>query len=93
VTTNRTGDAAVTAAAIADDLTRFLETKTKNSIGIDQDIFESGTVSSMFALELVVHLEQTYCLDIGGTDLQLNNFRTIAKMTALILRLKNQISE
>ena len=45
----------------------------------DQDLFASGVVSSMFAMELVVFLEQSYQVTIIGGDLKLDNFRTVAR--------------
>jgi methoxymalonate biosynthesis acyl carrier protein len=51
-------------------------------------MFTSGLVSSMFAMELVVHIEQTYSVAIVGADLKLDNFRTVEKMAALVLRLQ-----
>jgi methoxymalonate biosynthesis acyl carrier protein len=44
-------------------------------------------VSSIFAMELVVHLESSYGIAILGGDLKLDNFRTVQRMTALVLRL------
>lgn len=41
----------------------------------------------MFAMELVVHLEQRYGVAILGEDLKLDNFRTVERMTSLVLRL------
>lgn len=46
-----------------------------------------GLVNSMFAMELVVHLEGTYGVAIVGPDLRLDNFRTITQMAALVQRL------
>jgi methoxymalonate biosynthesis acyl carrier protein len=78
----------VTAETIQDGLLRFLESRTKSALTADQDLFASGLVSSLFAMELVVHLENAYGLDIVGADLKLNNFRTIQIMTGLVLRLR-----
>lgn len=66
---------------------RFIAEKTGASVAPDQDIFKSG-LSSMFAMELVVFLEQTYGISIVGADLQLDNFRTVNAMDALVSRLR-----
>ncbi|MEI5101834.1 acyl carrier protein [Streptomyces sp. PmtG] len=67
---------------------RFLEARTKRSWERDVDLFASGGLSSLFAMELVVHLEKSFGVSIRGADLRLDNFRTVAAMTALVTRLQ-----
>ena len=67
----------------------FLADRTKTVVPIDRDLFASGLVSSLFAMELIVHLEETYAIAIVGADLKLDNFRTVERMTALVTRLRN----
>jgi methoxymalonate biosynthesis acyl carrier protein len=74
--------------AIERALVSFLSERTKASIEPDQDFFASGLVSSMFAMELVVYLEQSFNVSIVGMDLRLDNFRTVRAMTTLVLRLQ-----
>ena len=78
----------VGSSEIDDEVLRFLETKTKIRWGTDQDLFASGVVSSMFAMELVVYLESTFGIVILGPDLQMDNFRTVRAMTDLVTRLR-----
>ena len=80
--------APVTAELIEGALTSFLAEKAKTSVQPDQDLFASGLVSSMFAMQLVVHLESAYDIAIIGPDLKLDNFRTVQAMTNLVLRLR-----
>jgi len=68
-------------------LTAFLEQRTKVPVAADVDLFAGGLVSSLFALELVVFLESTFGVTVGGADLKLDNFRTVDAMTALVRRL------
>ncbi|WP_042407422.1 methoxymalonate biosynthesis protein [Streptacidiphilus carbonis] len=77
----------LTAEAVESALTGYLTEKIKTGIKADDDIFASGLVSSMFAMQLVVHLESTYDLAIIGPELKLDNFRTARAMAALVLRL------
>lgn len=58
------------------------------SFGCEDDIFKLGLVNSLFALELVVFLENTFNIAIENEDLNLNNFNTIANMEKFILRKK-----
>jgi methoxymalonate biosynthesis acyl carrier protein len=78
----------VTAEAIGEALLSFLAERVKTEVAADQDLFRSGLVSSMFAMQLVVHLEESYDIAIIGPELKLDNFRTVQAMTSLVLRLR-----
>jgi methoxymalonate biosynthesis acyl carrier protein len=77
------------AGAIEAALTEFLADKVKTEVAVDQDLFGAGLVSSMFAMQLVVHLEAAYDIAIIGPELKLDNFRTVRAMTDLVLRLRD----
>jgi methoxymalonate biosynthesis acyl carrier protein len=79
----------VTAEAIGEGLLAFLAERIKAEVAPDDDLFASGLVSSMFAMQLVVHLEESYDIAIIGPELKLDNFRTVHAMTALVLRLRD----
>ncbi len=70
------------------ELIDFLETRTKARWTITRDLFGEGGLSSLFTMELVVHLEQRYGVAIAGADLRLANFRTVKTMVELIVRLR-----
>jgi methoxymalonate biosynthesis acyl carrier protein len=76
------------AQPIRENLLAFLAQRTKRSWEPDADLFASGVVSSLFALELVVHVESAFGVTIDGPDLKLDNFRTVDAMTELVLRLQ-----
>ena len=80
----------LTAETIRSNLTEFLERQTKRRVEPDLDMFATGLVSSLFALELVVHVESAFDVTIAGPDLRLDNFRTVDTMTALVIRLREQ---
>ena len=52
----------------------------------DDDIFATGFVNSLFAMELVTFVEGTYGITIESEDLDLDNFRTVARIAALVAR-------
>ena len=53
----------------------------------DEDqIFASGFVNSMFAMQLVLFLEKNFQIAIGNEDLELKNFQTINAMAELVER-------
>ncbi|MEV7422101.1 MULTISPECIES: acyl carrier protein [unclassified Streptomyces] len=74
------------------DLLRFLEKRTGRTWTTGADVFGSGGLSSLFAMELVVHLERTYGIAVRGADLRMENFRTIQRMTELVERLRQPAS-
>jgi methoxymalonate biosynthesis acyl carrier protein len=76
-----------TEETVEKELVDYLEARTKATVTPDRDLFTSGLVSSLFAMELIVHLEQTYGVVIGGADLRVENFRSAQAMTDLVLRL------
>jgi methoxymalonate biosynthesis acyl carrier protein len=76
------------AAKIQTALQEFLAQQIKTEVAVDHDLFGSGLVSSMFAMQLVVHLEEAYDIAIIGPELKLDNFRTVEAMSALVLRLR-----
>ncbi|MBT0772360.1 hypothetical protein KIH74_25675 [Kineosporia sp. J2-2] len=77
----------ITADTVAANLIGFLEQRTRQTVAPDLDLFGSGLVTSLFALELLVHLESTFGVAVTGNDIRLDNFRTVGAMTALVLRL------
>lgn len=85
--------APVTTDEIASGLLSFLAKRIKTEVAPDQDLFKTGLVSSMFAMELVVHLEEAYDIAIIGPELKLDNFRTVQSMTELVLRLRGASPE
>ena len=59
----------------------------------DEDIFATGFVNSMFAMQLVMFIEKEFTLTIDGDDLVLNNFRTIANMHSLTAKTRALFAE
>jgi methoxymalonate biosynthesis acyl carrier protein len=90
LSTSQTPDGA---SAIERDLLRYLESRTRTPWEPTRDLFAAGGLSSLFAMELVVYLEKTFDVAITGTDLRLDNFRTVNSMTALVLRLQGLRAE
>jgi acyl carrier protein len=54
----------------------------------DEDIFALGFVNSLFAMQLVLFVEQEFQLVVDNEDLDINNFRTIQALVGLIQRKK-----
>ena len=54
----------------------------------DTDIFAGGYVNSLFAMQLIVFLENDFSITIENDDLKLDNFRTVNALADLIERKK-----
>ncbi|MFC3452164.1 acyl carrier protein [Amycolatopsis speibonae] len=74
--------------AVVDEITRFVAEQTRTSPEVDQDLFATGVANSMFAMQLVMFLEQAYFVTVAGPDLQLSNFSTVKSMATLVGRLQ-----
>lgn len=70
-------------ARIREFLGRFFRNR---EIGDDEDVFSLGFVNSLLAIQLVQFLEKEFGIAVEDDDLDLDNFRTIARIDALIER-------
>jgi acyl carrier protein len=52
----------------------------------NEDIFGLGFVNSMFAMQLVLFVEQEFKISIENEDLEIDNFNTINALVNLIKR-------
>ena len=52
----------------------------------DQDIFALGFVNSLFAMQLVLFVEKEFGLQIEDEDLDIDNFRSLNAIAALVER-------
>ncbi|MFF3411785.1 phosphopantetheine-binding protein [Streptomyces sp. NPDC002742] len=50
----------------------------------DVDLFASGYVTSLFAVQLVLWVEQTFDLVVGGEDLDFANFSSVDAVAAFV---------
>lgn len=56
----------------------------------DDDLFESGIVNSLFAVQLMTFLEKIFTMEIGMDDLDIENFKSVNATTAFVLRKKGR---
>jgi len=68
-------------------ITNFLARFFRNyQLKDDDDIFSLGFVNSLLALQLVSFLQKEFKITIEDEDLDLDNFRTLDRMAALVMR-------
>ncbi|MEP6670960.1 MAG: phosphopantetheine-binding protein [Chthoniobacter sp.] len=58
----------------------------------DDNLFESGIVNSLFAVELMTFLEKAFGIEVTQDDLEITNFQSIASAAAFVLRKAPQTS-
>lgn len=64
----------------------YFSSITATTLRPDDDIFELGLVNSLRALEIVAHVERTFGLEVDVEDLELDNFRTAARVAAFVTK-------
>jgi acyl carrier protein len=57
---------------------------------VDTDLFETGSLDSLSFVELLVHLEREYKINIPLQDIELDNFRSIASIAEFIANCDGQ---
>ena len=55
-------------------------------LGDDDDLFESGIVNSLFAVQLMTFIEKTFAIEVGMDDLDIDNFKSLNAATAFVLK-------
>ena len=51
----------------------------------DENLFDSGLVNSLFAVQLMTFIEKTFAIEVGPEDLDIENFKSLNAMTAFVL--------
>ena len=54
----------------------------------DENLFETGIVNSLFAIQLMTFIEKTFQIEIGTEDLDIDNFKSISAAAQFILKKK-----
>jgi methoxymalonate biosynthesis acyl carrier protein len=69
------------------ELLSMLGNRLKTPVRPEQDLFADGMINSMFAMELVVQIENQFNVAVEGRDLDMANFRSVNAMANLVRRL------
>jgi acyl carrier protein len=64
-------------------ISRFVQGR---AVRDDEDIFDLGLVSSLFAMQLVLFIETEFGVEIGNDDLEFENFKSVDSMVQLVER-------
>jgi len=72
----------------------FLSQTIKNyDLQDDEDIFAKGLVNSLFAMQLVMFVEQEFGVSVDNEDLELDNFRSINALLQFVTRKKGVVPQ
>lgn len=63
----------------------FSEKLNIETPGIDVDLFETGVLDSLAFVELLVHLEGEFGVTVPVEDLEIDNFRSIARVADFVV--------
>jgi methoxymalonate biosynthesis acyl carrier protein len=55
-------------------------------IGDEEDLFESGLVNSLFAVQLTTFIEKKFGVEITADDLDIQNFKSLSAAASFVLR-------
>jgi acyl carrier protein len=64
----------------------ILKAITVTGLDDDANLFESGIVNSLFAVQLMTFIEKTFAIEVGMDDLDIENFKSVHATTAFVLR-------
>ena len=51
----------------------------------DDNLFESGIVNSLFAVQLMTFVEKSFAIEVGVDDLDIENFKSLNATTAFVV--------
>lgn len=70
----------------AEEIIRNYISDNTGSIDIrdEEDMFESGLVNSLFAIQLMTFLERTFDIKVTMDDLELDNFKSVAAASLFV---------
>ena len=52
----------------------------------DDNLFESGLVNSLFAVQLMTFIEKTFGIEVGMEDLDIENFKSLNAAAEFVVR-------
>jgi methoxymalonate biosynthesis acyl carrier protein len=61
-------------------------------LGDEEDLFESGIVNSLFAVQLMTYLEKTFDIEVTADDIDIDNLKSISACAAFVIRKKGLIA-
>jgi acyl carrier protein len=74
-------------SAVKEAVRNFINSSINiDTLGDDENLFESGIVNSLFAVQLMTFVENKFGIEIGMDDLEIANFKSINATAAFVAR-------
>ncbi len=74
-------------------LRNFLNTYFEDcDINDDDNIFELGHISSLFAMQLVLFLEKEYRIKVTNEEMDMSNFKSLDTIESYIIKKQNKVT-
>ncbi len=74
---------------VRETVTNFLLSSINiENLNDDDNLFASGIVNSLFAVQLMTFLEKIFVIELGMDDLDIENFKSVNATTAFVMRKK-----
>lgn len=64
----------------------ILDSINIRNLGDDDDLFETGIVNSLFAVQWMTFIEKKFKIEIGVDDLDIQNFKSLNAATAFVMK-------
>ena len=71
---------------IKENVRNFIFKTLRNEWEDNDDILESGAITSLFSMQLILFLERNFDIHLDRNDLNNENFRSINSITLLVER-------
>jgi D-alanine--poly(phosphoribitol) ligase subunit 2 len=66
----------------------FLEALSIRIDSVDTDLIETGLLDSLVLVELLLHLEEAFGIDVVVAELDIDDFRTVRSIGTFVTRLR-----
>ena len=66
----------------------FLEALNIGIDSVETDLIDSGLLDSLVLVELLLHLEEEFDIDVTVVDLNIEDFRTVRSIGTFVTRLR-----
>ena len=81
-----------TTGDVKDTVRRFIAASVPiGELDDEANLFESGIVNSLFAIQLTVFIEKTFGIEVGAEDLDIENFKSLAATAAFVARKQSAV--